>query len=159
MSEQDIRVIKKYQNRRLYDTLESKYIALSDVLDLVRNNIPFEVIDVKTGNDVTRSVLIQIIMEQEASDSPLFTTDVLQEFIRHYDEGSRLLFSDFLDQNLRFFAEQQKSLQKQVEKLSGMKTINTLTDITQNNIDFWREMQSNFLKTAGFPSPKEQKKK
>ncbi|HSO46279.1 MAG TPA: polyhydroxyalkanoate synthesis repressor PhaR, partial [Rhodoferax sp.] len=78
------RVIKKYPNRRLYDTRTSTYITLSEVKDLVMHSEPFEVVDAKTGENLTRSILLQIILEAETSGSPMFTAPVLESLIRFY---------------------------------------------------------------------------
>ena len=77
------RVIKKYPNRRLYDTSESKYVTLSDVRELVLSGISFCVIDKKSGEDITRSILLQIIIEQEEEGDPMFSTDVLEQMKEH----------------------------------------------------------------------------
>ncbi|NCO04171.1 MAG: polyhydroxyalkanoate synthesis repressor PhaR [Alphaproteobacteria bacterium] len=148
------RLIKKYANRRLYDTAESRYIVLSDILALIRRGESFQVLDAQTDEDITRSVLVQIIIEQESGERPLFTTDMLSDFIRHYDEGTRLVFSEFLERNFKLFTEQQNLFQNQMDKLVGKQAINTLTDIAQGNLDFWQKMQENFFKSVGAHSDK-----
>ena len=78
------RIIKKYPNRRLYDTTTSTYITLAEVKQLVMSRESFEVRDAKTGEDITRAILLQIILEEEASGSPMFTAPVLESLIRFY---------------------------------------------------------------------------
>jgi polyhydroxyalkanoate synthesis repressor PhaR len=156
---EDVRIIKKYQNRRLYDTCESRYIALSDVLNLIHKKEKFRVIDAKTKEDVTRSVLVQIILEKENGETPLFTTDMLENFIRHYDDKTRAVFSDFLDRNFQLFSEQQKMFQDQMGKYVGPGAMQTMTEMAQNNFDFWQKMQANFLKSTGFYAEKGQTNK
>ncbi|MGH7886805.1 MAG: polyhydroxyalkanoate synthesis repressor PhaR, partial [Candidatus Binatia bacterium] len=90
------RVIKKYPNRRLYDTSESKYVTLSDVRKLVLEDVPFCVIDKRSGEDITRNILLQIIVEQEESSEPIFSTDVLQQMIGFYGGSANKLAGDFL---------------------------------------------------------------
>lgn len=148
------RLIKKYANRRLYDTAESRYIVLSDILNIIRSGEAFQVLDAQTDEDITRSVLVQIIIEQESGERPLFTTDMLSDFIRHYDEGTRLVFSEFLERNFKLFADQQNLFQNQMDKLVGPQAIHTLTDIAQSNLDFWQRMQDNFFKATGVYSDK-----
>ena len=80
------RVIKKYPNRRLYDTAVSSYITLEDVKQLVLERAEFHVIDARTNTDITRGILLQIISEQEEQGSPIFTTDVLAHIIRFYGD-------------------------------------------------------------------------
>lgn len=107
----DIRVIKKYPNRRLYDTETKTYITLEDVRQLVKENIDFRVIDSNTKSDLTQSTLLQIILEQEAGRAPLFTTSLLRHFIRFYDQKPSQLFSQYMEQAMQVF-ERQKSVFK-----------------------------------------------
>lgn len=147
MSEQ--RLIKKYPNRRLYDTEESRYITLSDVQKLVREGVEIKVVDTQSGDDITRGILIQIITEQEASGNPLFTTDMLTRFIRFYDESLQGAFSSFLDQTLRLYADQQEQMRAQLDQILPGDAIQAWTELTERNIALWREMQDSFFRTAG----------
>lgn len=108
-----MRIIKKYANRRLYDTELNVYINLDDVKNLVINHIDFQVIDARTKNDLTQNTLLQIITEQEATSTPLFTNSVLQDFIRFYPEKSQNAFSEYLEQALALFVNQKKFFQQQ----------------------------------------------
>jgi polyhydroxyalkanoate synthesis repressor PhaR len=145
------RLIKKYPNRRLYDTEESRYITLVDVQRLVREGMDIKVVDTQSGEDITRGILIQIITEQEAGGNPLFTTDMLTRFIRFYDESLQDAFSSFLDQTLKLYAEQQQQMQSQIEQLLPGQAVETWTQLTERNIELWREMQDSFFRTAGLP--------
>ena len=109
------RVIKKYPNRRLYDTITSSYITLTEVKTLVMKREPFEVIDVKTGDNITRSILLQIILEEEAGGSPMFTAPVLESLIRFYGHAMQGMLGGYLENNIQSlidvqtrFAEQSK---------------------------------------------------
>ena len=109
------RIIKKYPNRRLYDTITSSYITLSEVKQLVMKREPFEVRDVKTGEDITRSILLQIILEAEASGSPTFTAPVLESLISFYGHAKQGFLGGYLEKNIQSlidvqtrFAEQSK---------------------------------------------------
>lgn len=150
MSEQ--RLIKKYPNRRLYDTEESRYITLNDVQKLVRDGVEIRVVDTQSGDDITRGILIQIITEQEASGNPMFTTEVLTRFIRFYDESVQDAFSSFLDQTLKLYAQQQEQMQSQLDQLLPGEALNTWAELTQRNIELWREMQDSFFRTASLSS-------
>jgi polyhydroxyalkanoate synthesis repressor PhaR len=97
----DPRVIKKYPNRRLYDTVESRYITLADVKRLVVEKIDFVVVDKKSNSDITRSILLQVIAEQEHLPEPLLTQEFLIGVIRSYDSGVQGLVSGHLEQSLR----------------------------------------------------------
>lgn len=150
MSEQ--RLIKKYPNRRLYDTVESRYITLNDVQKLVRDGLEIKVVDSQSGDDITRGILIQIITEQEASGNPMFTTDVLTRFIRFYDESVQDAFSSFLDQTLKLYAEQQQRMQSQLDQLLPGEAMQTWAELTERNIELWRQMQDSFFRSAGRPT-------
>jgi len=146
------RLIKKYPNRRLYDTEESRYITLNDVQKLVRDGVEIKVVDTQSGDDITRGILIQIITEQEASGNPMFTTEVLTRFIRFYDESVQDAFSSFLDQTLKLYAEQQERMQSQLDQLLPGEALHTWAELTQRNIELWREMQDSFFRTASLSS-------
>ena len=142
MSETEVepRTIKKYPNRRLYDTEKSKYVTLQEIRDLVLEEVPFIVIDQKTEEDITRSILLQIIFEQESETNPLFSNDNLERFIRFYNAGAHLGFSDFIGQSMNFFQQQQREFGKAMEGMTGHNPLTFRNDMTQKNIDAWRQM-------------------
>ena len=100
------RTIKKYPNRRLYDTVESRYITLADIRRLVIERIDFVVIDKKTQGDISRSILLQVIAEQEHGNEPLMSRDFLSQVIRSYGVAARGMVGSYLEQSLRQFASQ-----------------------------------------------------
>jgi polyhydroxyalkanoate synthesis repressor PhaR len=102
----ELRVIKKYPNRRLYDTVESRYITLDDVRRLVLNRIEFCVIDKRSQQDITRPVLLQVIAEQEQRNGTILSQDFLAELIRSHDAGLEGMLSSYLEQILRLFLSQ-----------------------------------------------------
>ena len=148
------RIIKKYPNRRLYDTELSKYVALADLRELIHDGVDFKVTDSKSGEDITRSILIQIITEQEAGNDALFSTEMLTEIIRNYDEAVHDVFQSYLDQSMRAFTEQQQFIQERMEELVGTKAVKTMSDITQRNAELWMDMQKGFLEAAGLATGK-----
>ncbi|MBT9506493.1 polyhydroxyalkanoate synthesis repressor PhaR [Rhodoferax sp.] len=99
------RVIKKYPNRRLYDTDTSSYITLSEVKQLVMDSEPFVVRDAKTGEDLTRSILLQIILEEEANGSPMFTAPVLASVIRFYGHAMQGFMGKYLEKNIQTLSD------------------------------------------------------
>lgn len=107
------RIIKKYPNRRLYDTSLGMYIKLDDIKQLVFEHIDFQVIDARTKKDLTQSTLLQIISEQEASSNPIFTTAMLQDFIRFYHEKSQHALTKYLEQAMDLFVKQREFLHHQ----------------------------------------------
>src|SRR5213075_3275104 len=95
------RTIKKYPNRRLYDTANSGYITLVDVKQMVLDNIDFQVIDAKTGEDLTRAILLQIILEEEAGGMPMFSSEMLAQMIRFYGHAMQGVMGTYLERNLQ----------------------------------------------------------
>ena len=114
-----VRLIKKYPNRRLYDTKTSAYITLADVKELVLKNENFQVVDAKSGETLTRSILLQIILEEESSGSPMFTCDVLTQFIRFYGNAMQGMMGSYLERNVQLFNELQKRMQEQSHSVYG----------------------------------------
>ena len=117
--ENQVRLIKKYPNRRLYDTKTSSYITLVDVKQMVLKQEEFQAVDAKTGEDLTRQILLQIILEEESGGSPMFTSDVLSQMIRTYGNAMQGMMGGYLEKNINAFQEMQKSLQEQSNKLYG----------------------------------------
>lgn len=108
-----VRVLKKYPNRRLYDTQTSSYITLADVKKMVLEGAEFEVRDAKTGEELTRSILLQIILEEETGGMPMFSTPVLAQIIRFYGHAMQGLAGDYLEKNLQAFADLQARFAEQ----------------------------------------------
>jgi len=134
------RIIKKYPNRRLYDTEKSQYVTLQEIRDLVLGEVPFVVIDQKTEQNITRGILLQIIFEQESETNPLFSNDNLERFIRYYHAGAHSGFSDYIGKSMSFFQQQQREFSKAVAGVAGHNPMAFWTDMTQKNIDSWRQM-------------------
>ena len=111
------RVIKKYPNRRLYDTDTSTYITLTEVKQLVMDKAPLVVRDAKTGDDLTRSILLQIILEEEAGGAPMFTEPVLASIIRFYGQAMQGYMGPYLEKNIQAMTEMQAQL---AEKAKGL---------------------------------------
>src|SRR5215210_2367338 len=114
-----VRIIKKYPNRRLYDTTTSIYITLADVKKLVLENINFRVEDAKTKDDLTRSILLQIILEEESAGAPMFSSDMLSQIIRFYGNAMQGMMGSYLEKNIHTFIEVQKRLQDQSRQVLG----------------------------------------
>lgn len=135
MSE-SLRLIKKYPNRRLYDTKTSAYITLSDVKDLVLATEPFKVLDAKSGEDLTRSILLQIILEEETAGVPLFTTDLLSQMIRFYGHAMQGMLGKYLETNIKSFTDFQKKLQEQSHSLYGDNSSQMQSDMWSQFMNF-----------------------
>ncbi|HUJ87310.1 MAG TPA: polyhydroxyalkanoate synthesis repressor PhaR [Burkholderiales bacterium] len=117
--ENQVRMIKKYPNRRLYDTKTSSYITLADVKQMVLKQEDFQVIDAKTSDDLTRQILLQIILEEESGGMPMFSSDLLSHLIRFYGNAMQGLMGSYLEKNIHAFQEMQKSLQEQSHRIYG----------------------------------------
>lgn len=137
MSDQ-VRLIKKYPNRRLYDTKTSAYITLVDIKELVLRFEEFKVLDAKSGEDLTRSILLQIILEEEAGGSPLFSTEILSQMIRFYGNAMQSMLGKYLETNMTSFVDFQQKLQEQTKSVYG-------GDSKQVQADLW----SQFLNFQG----------
>jgi polyhydroxyalkanoate synthesis repressor PhaR len=134
---QSPRIIKKYPNRRLYDTETSSYITLADVKKLVLEQIAFKVEDAKTREDLTRSILLQIILEEETAGAPMFSSDMLSQIIRFYGNAMQGMMGGYLEKNIQTFVEMQKRLQDQSRQMYG--------ENPMLNADAWSE----FIKMQG----------
>jgi polyhydroxyalkanoate synthesis repressor PhaR len=125
------RIIKKYPNRRLYDTETSSYITLADVKKLVLDHVDFRVEDAKTKEDLTRAILLQIILEEENTGAPMFTADALAQFIRFYGNAMQGMMGKYLENNIKAFSEMQGKLQDQARAMYG--------DSGNMNRDLWAQ--------------------
>ena len=147
------RIIKKYPNRRLYDTEVSRYVTLEDVRALVLREIPFQVRDARTSEDLTRSILLQIIMEQEADGEPMFSEQVLAKIIRSYGDSLQGMMASYLERSLNLFVEQQARVQDQMKTMMGSDPLSMMREITERNLSIWQEMQEGIIRAAITPPP------
>lgn len=122
-SESAVRILKKYPNRRLYDTSTSSYITLADAKKLVLDHVEFKVVDAKTNEDLTRCTLLQIILEEENSGKPMFSSDMLSQIIRFYGHAMQGMMGAYLEKNIQTFIDMQKRLQEQSRALYGDKPL------------------------------------
>jgi polyhydroxyalkanoate synthesis repressor PhaR len=143
-----VRVIKKYPNRRLYDTEISSYITLEEVRQLVVDGEEFEVRDAKSGEELTRSVLLQIIAEHEERGQPMFTTQLLSQVIRFYGDSLQGFMGGYLERSLQVFLDQQQQFRSQLNTMMGQTPWSMLNDLTERNMDMWKSLQQGFLNAA-----------
>lgn len=141
------RIIKKYPNRRLYDTAVSSYITLEDVRQLVLSNTPFSVRDARTDEDITRTILLQIIIEQEEDGEPIFSAEVLEQIIRFYGDSLQGMMTSYLEKSLKLFVDQQDRFRQQVETAMG-DPLTVMREMTEKQIGVWKDMQENFFRAA-----------
>lgn len=141
----DVRIIKKYPNRRLYDTEISQYITLDEVKKLIIDRIKFKVIDVRTEEDMTNYVLLQIINEEESKHSPIFTAEILQNIIRFYGNPLQKNMSEFIEKSVIFFTEHQKEFQNYFQTfINHDNPINKFTELTKKNMEMWQSTIEQF---------------
>ena len=139
------RIIKKYANRRLYDTTESRYIALDDIRQLVMEGAHFRVVDA-SGDDITRSILLQIIVEQEEKGQPMLSTRLLEQIILYYGGTLQSFVGTYLEKSMDAFIRQQQVLQDQMESMLEMAPSSVFRDMAERNLQLWKSMQDNLMK-------------
>lgn len=138
---QQERLIRKYANRRLYDTGASRHVTLEDLRQLIVSGEKIKVVDDKSGDDLTRSVLLQIIAEQEQFGSPVLGSELLEMIIRFYGRPAQALLSGYLEQAFTTMLRQQEAMQS--EMLKALQTpFAPLTDLARTNLEMWEKMQS-----------------
>ncbi|MAX33998.1 polyhydroxyalkanoate synthesis repressor PhaR [Onishia taeanensis] len=136
-----MRVIRKYANRRLYDTEQSRYVTLEDLRSLIIEEVPFRVEDAKSGEDLTRTILLSIIIEQEQSggDSEVFSNDLLAQFIRVYDMAQPLPLARYLEQGTQLMMEQQQRMQDQWKEAMRHTPMEMMREMAEENMRFWQK--------------------
>ena len=153
----DIRIIKKYPNRRLYDTNVSRYITLEEVRQLVLSNVKFRVEDKRTRDDITRSILLQVISEQEEGGNPIFSSELLTHIIRFYGDPMQTSISRYLELSMQLFMDQNHNFAEQLRGLLGQAQhpVQRLKDIADQRLKeladrqapIWRSVRREFLKS------------
>ena len=155
------RIIKKYPNRRLYDTEISSYITLEEVRQLVLDGEDFEVRDAKSGEDLTRCVLLQIIAEHEQEGEPMLSTQLLSQIIRFYGDSLQGFMGNYLERSMQIFLEQQQQFRQQMSGLIGQAPWTMLNQLTEKNLEMWKDFQQNLVGGMGrtaAPPPREKEK-
>ena len=145
----EVRIIKKYPNRRLYDTEISRYITLEEVRQLVLAGTTFQVLDKNTSADITRSVLLQVIAEQEeGGGNPIFQTDLLRHIIKFYGDPMQTSISRYLELSMQLFMEQKQHFTEQVQTMLGQaqQPLHLLREIADQQVPLWRSVRKEFLK-------------
>ena len=131
------RVIKKYPNRRLYDTEISSYITIEDVRQLIVDNEDFEVRDARSGEDLTRQVLLQIIAEHEQDGEPMLSTQLLSQIIRFYGDSLQGFMGSYLERSMQGFLDQQQQFRKQIGGMIGPTPWAMMNQLTERNLAVW----------------------
>jgi polyhydroxyalkanoate synthesis repressor PhaR len=145
----DVRIIKKYPNRRLYDTEISSYVTLEDVRQLIVDGEAFEVRDSRSGKDLTRSVLLQIIAEHEDMGRPIFSTQLLTTVIRFYGDSLQEIIGSYLERSIQAFSDQQQQLRSHLGNLVGQSPWGLINQITERNLDLLKGLQQGLINGLG----------
>ena len=143
------RVIKKYPNRRLYDTEISSYITIEDVRQLIVDGEEFEVRDAKTGEDLTRQVLLQIIAEHEQDGEPMLSTQLLSQLIRFYGDSLQGFMGNYLERSMQLFLDQQQQFRQQMGGLLGQTPWAMMNQLTERTLQAWTEFQQTLVGAMG----------
>lgn len=144
------RLIRKYSNRRLYDTVDSRHVTLDDLRQLVVAGAKIKVVDDKSGEDLTRAVLLQIITEQEQFGVPVLGSDLLEMIIRFYGSPMQALLSGYLGQAFTALLRQQESMQSEMTK-ALQAPLAPFTELARKNMELWEQMQAATLGAFGAP--------
>jgi polyhydroxyalkanoate synthesis repressor PhaR len=139
------RLIKKYANRRLYDASQSRHITLDDIRNLIVKGEKIRVVEDKTGHDLTRHILLQVIAEQEQFGRPILSTPVLEAIIRFYGNSMQGFLASFLEKSIETFLHQQENLQAQISKMVASTPLATVADMTKANLETLAKMQETVL--------------
>lgn len=141
----DNRLIKKYPNRRLYDTAISSYITLADVKGLVLDGVEFQVTDAKTGTDLTRTILLQIISEEEEGGEPIFSSELLAQIIRAYGGNMQNLLTSYLEKSMELWADQQREMRERARHfMDANNPVQVLSQIAEQNLSIWQQAMDSF---------------
>ena len=139
------RLIKKYANRRLYDASQSRHITLDDIRALIVKGEKIKVVEDKTGHDITRHILLQVIAEQEQFGRPILSTPVLESIIRFYGSSMQGFLASFLEKSIETFLRQQETLQSQLSKMVANTPLATVADLTRQNLETLSKIQETVL--------------
>jgi polyhydroxyalkanoate synthesis repressor PhaR len=139
------RLIKKYANRRLYDASQSRHITLDDIRGLIVKGEKIRVVEDKTGHDITRHILLQVIAEQEQFGRPILSTTVLESIIRFYGNSMQGFLANFLEKSVETFLHQQDNVQAQISKIVSHTPLATMADLTRSNLEALAKVQESML--------------
>jgi polyhydroxyalkanoate synthesis repressor PhaR len=150
----ETKIIKKYANRSLYDTSQSKYISLAELKRYVLDDVLFVVQEAKSKTDITRQVLLQIIAEEENAGAPIFTTDVLRRFIRIYGNSTAVPFTAYIEQLSTLLDQQTRQFWDRMQTSPEFSPVAAWTDIAKRNLALWEETRDRLLKVSGLDTKK-----
>lgn len=151
----DVIVVKKYANRRLYDTGRSSYVTLEDLAEMIREGQEFVVQDAKSGEDLTQTVLTQIIVEMESRGQKILPTDFLKQVISFYGDNLQSVLPEYLNQTIDAFSKNQEQLREQMEKTMDGSAfqMDNIQEINKRNLEMFQQTMQMFSPMALFSNP------
>lgn len=144
MSKDDKIIVKKYANRRLYDTSRSSYITLKEISEMIRDDLDFIVIDAKSGEDLTRSVLAQIVLEQESESENMLPTDFMKQLIGLYGDSVQSMVPGYLDQAMNEFMKNQENFRSQISESINMFSVDQIQELNKRNMQMMQKTMEMF---------------
>jgi polyhydroxyalkanoate synthesis repressor PhaR len=149
------RLIKKYANRRLYDASVSRHVTLDDIRELIIKGEKIRVVEDKSGEDITRLILLQVIAEQEQFGRPILSTPLLESIIRFYGNGLHEYMGRYLERSVEAFTQQQQSVQTQLAQLMQHTPMTAMAELARQNMEAWQKMQSSLFNPGANPATAE----
>jgi polyhydroxyalkanoate synthesis repressor PhaR len=147
------RLIKKYANRRLYDSTESRHVTLEDIRKLIVSGAKVKVVDDKSGEDLTRAVLLQVIAEQDQYGTPILSTELLEAIIRFYGNPVQEMLTKYMEQSVGTLVRQQEAMRAEMTKaLAG--PMAPLAEFARQNMDQWSKIQASMMSAFAGAAPK-----
>jgi polyhydroxyalkanoate synthesis repressor PhaR len=146
------RVIKKYANRRLYDSTESRHVTLDDIRKMIVSGAKVKIVDDKSGEDLTRAVLLQVIAEQDQFGTPVLSTELLEAIIRFYGNPVQEMLTRYMEQSVTALARQQDAMRAEMTKaLAG--PMAPLADFARQNMEQWSKIQASMMSAFAGKQP------
>jgi polyhydroxyalkanoate synthesis repressor PhaR len=147
------RLIKKYANRRLYDSTESRHVTLEDIRKMIVSGAKVKVVDDKSGEDLTRAVLLQVISEQDQYGTPVLSTELLEAIIRFYGNPVQEMLTKYMEQSVGTLVRQQETMRAEMSKaLAG--PMAPLAEFARQNMDQWSKIQASMMSAFAGAAPK-----
>ncbi len=148
------RIIKKYANRRLYDSTESRHVTLEDIRKMIVSGAKVKVVDDKSGEDLTRAVLLQVIAEQDQYGTPVLSTELLEAIIRFYGNPVQEMLTKYMEQSVGTLVRQQETMRAEMTKaLAG--PMAPLAEFARQNMDQWSKIQASMMSAFAGATPKQ----
>ncbi|MGD9842976.1 MAG: polyhydroxyalkanoate synthesis repressor PhaR, partial [Steroidobacteraceae bacterium] len=148
--------IKKYANRRLYDATASRHVTLKDIHQLIVAGETIKVVDDSSGDDITRSVLLQIVAEQEHFGKPILSSQLLHSILRFYGTAMEGITGQYLEKSVEKLLEQQESMQQQFWQLMNKSPVTGMVEATRKNMELWAKFQEQMMSGTAVKKPGEE---